>query len=110
MDCANIEIREETVEDNMLTFGLLTPEIDSARSKMKHSEYRVLDDCLSEAIGQIRNNTYCGSDTSGPILSRNSINLLSSGLVMYRGWPKIYQENYTCQQAYKFITWFPILI
>ena len=83
MDGANIEIREETVEDNMLTFGLLTPEIDSARSKMKHGEYKVHDDCLLEAIGQIRNNMYRGSDTSGPILNRNSINLLSSGLVMY---------------------------
>ena len=71
MDGANIEIREETVEDNMLTFGLLTPEIDSAHSKMKHGEYKVHDDCLSEAIGQIRNSMYYGSDTSGPILSRN---------------------------------------
>ena len=83
MDGANIKIREETVEDNTLNFGLLTPEIDLARSKMKLGEYKVHDDCLSEAIGQIRNNMYCGSDTSGPILSRNLINLLSSGLMMY---------------------------
>ena len=46
MDSANIEIREETVEDNILTFGLLTSEIDSTRSKMKHGEYKVQDDCL----------------------------------------------------------------
>ena len=78
-DVANIEIREETMENKMLTFGLLTPEIDSARSKMEHSEYKVHDDCISEAIGQIRNNIYCGSGNSGPILSRNSINLLVRG-------------------------------
>ena len=83
MDGANIVIREETRNDNMLTFGLLTPEIDSARSEMKHGEYKVHDDCILEAIGQIRNDMYCGSDTSAPILNRNSINLLSSGLVMY---------------------------
>ena len=41
MDGANTEIREETVEDNMLTFGLLTPEIDSARSKIQHGKYKV---------------------------------------------------------------------
>ena len=83
MDGANIEIREETGEDNMLTFGLLTPEIDSARFKMKYGEYKVHNNCLSEAIGQIRNNMYSGSDTSGPILSRKSTNLFRSGLVIY---------------------------
>ena len=83
IDGANIVIGEETREDNMLAFGLLTREIDSERSKMKHGEYKVHNDCLLEAIGQIRDNMYCGSDTSGPILNRNSINLLKSGLVMY---------------------------
>ena len=83
MDDANIVICEETRKDNMLSFGLLPPEIDSACSKMKHGEYKVHYDCLLEVIGQIRNNMYRGSDTFGPILNRNSINLLSSGLVMY---------------------------
>ena len=82
-DDANIEIREETVEDDMLSFQLLTPEIDSAHSKMKHGEHKVQNDCLSEAIGQIRKGMDCVSGTSGLILSRNAINLLSSGLVMY---------------------------
>ena len=50
-DGANNEIREETGEDNMLTFGFLTPEIDSAHSKMKHDETKVHDNYISEAIG-----------------------------------------------------------
>ena len=83
MDGANIVIREEIRKDNMLTFGLLTPEIDSAHSKMRHGEYKFHDDCLLEAIGQTTNTVHCGSDISGPIVNRNSINLLSSGLVMY---------------------------
>ncbi len=68
MDGANIEIREETGEENMFTFGLHTPDIDGARNQMKYGEYKVRDDRLSEAINQIKNNMYCGSDTSGPIL------------------------------------------
>ena len=83
MDGATIEMREETGEDIMLTFGLLTPEIDSLRSKMRNGEYMVHDDRLTEATGQIRNNMYSGSDILGPIFSRNTINLPSSGLVMY---------------------------
>ena len=50
----------------------------SERSKMKYGERKVHEDRLSEANGQIRNKMQCGSDTSGPILSRNTINLLSS--------------------------------
>ena len=61
MDGANIEVREETGEDTMLNFGIPTPEIDSARSKMKYSEYKVHGDRLSEAIGQIRNIMYTQS-------------------------------------------------
>ena len=95
MDGANIEIREETGEDKMLTFGLLTPEIDSERSKMKHWECKVRDDCLSEAICQIRNDMYCGSDTSRPILTRNSINLLSSGVGDVQHQPQNYITSYS---------------
>ncbi len=68
MDGANIEIREEQGEENMFTFGLLTPEIESARNKVKYGEYKVRDDRLTEAINQIRNNKYCKSDTSEPII------------------------------------------
>ena len=56
VDGANIEIREETGENKMFTFGLLTTEIDSARCKMKYGEYMAHDDRLSKAICQIRNN------------------------------------------------------
>ena len=90
MDAANIEIRQETGEDNMLTFGLLTPEIDSARFKVKHGEYKVHDDCFSEAIGQISNKMYCGSNTLGLILSQDSINLICSGLMMYTVWTLLF--------------------
>ena len=83
MGGANIEIRAETGEDNMLTLRLLTAEIDSIRSKMKYGEYKVHDDRFSEAIDQIRNNIYCDSDTSGSILIRNTINPHSSGLLTY---------------------------
>jgi len=69
MDGANIEIREECGEENMFTFGLETPEIDSARNKMKYGEYKVHDDRLSEAISQIQSNMYCGPDTSGPVVN-----------------------------------------
>ena len=77
MDGENIEIHEGTVEYNMHTFGLLTPEIGIARSKKKHGEYQVHDDCPSEALGQIRNNMDCGSDNLGPTVSLNSTNLLA---------------------------------
>lgn len=69
MDGANIEIREEIGEENMFTFGLSAPEIDQARNQLKYGEYKVHDDRLSEAMHQIQSNMYCGSDTSGPIMS-----------------------------------------
>lgn len=69
MDGANIEIREEQGEENMFIFGLLTPEIDSERNKLKYGEYKVNDDRLNEAMRQIESNVFCGSDTSGPILN-----------------------------------------
>ena len=72
MDGANLEIREETGEDNMFTFGLLTPEINSGRYKMNYGKYKVQDDRLWKAIGQTKNSKYYGSDTSGPILTRNT--------------------------------------
>lgn len=69
MDGANIEIREEQGEDNMFTFGLLTPQIDQERNKLKYGEHKVHDDRLSEAMHQIQNNMYCESDTAGPIMN-----------------------------------------
>ena len=83
IDGADIEIREEIGEDTMFTFGLLTADIDSARHKMNYGEYKVQDVRVSGAIGQIRNNMYYGSDTSGPILTRNTIISHSSVLVTY---------------------------
>ena len=108
MDGANFEIREETVEDNMLTLRLLTPEIDSARSKMKYGEYKVHGDCLSEAIVKSGITCIVVRTLQGQFLSRNSINLLSSRLVMYSRWKKILeypnlQFTKLCQNLPKFI-------
>ena len=69
MDGANIEIREETGDDNMFVFGLHTPEIDHARNQLKYGEYKVRDERLFEAMNQIQSNMYCGSDTSRPIMN-----------------------------------------
>ena len=63
IDEANIEIREEIGEDNMLTFGLVTTDIRSARHTMKYGEHTVQDVRVSGTIDQIKNNMYYGSDT-----------------------------------------------
>ena len=99
VDGANIETREETGDDKMFTFGLLTPEIYSARCKMKYGEYKVHDDRISEAIGQIRNSMKCGQDTSGPILTQNTINPLSFGVgdVHYLDLPILIEIKTNCQ-------------
>mmetsp|Transcript_13763 Transcript_13763/g.28238 ORF Transcript_13763/g.28238 Transcript_13763/m.28238 type:complete len:880 (-) Transcript_13763:992-3631(-) len=68
MDGANIEIREETGDDNMFVFGLLTEEIDDARNALKYGHYKVRDSRLDEVFEQIRSNRFCGSDVSEPIL------------------------------------------
>ena len=69
---------------------------------MKYGEYKVHDDRLSEAIGQIKDNMRCGSETSGLILTRNTINPLGLGFMMYTTltflfyakWKPIVQEEH----------------
>lgn len=69
MDGANIEIREETGEENMFVFGLLTPEVDHARNQLKYGEFKVRDSRLTEAMAQIQRNMYCAVETTGPIIN-----------------------------------------
>jgi len=68
MDGANIEIREEVGDDQIFIFGLLTPEIESARDACKYGQYKVVDSRLEEAISQIKSGKFCGQDTAGPIV------------------------------------------
>lgn len=69
MDGANIEIREEIGEDNMFTFGLLTPEIDGARNDVKYGKHVVRDDRLSEAMHQIQSNMFCEQEPTNQIMN-----------------------------------------
>eukprot|EP00184_Porphyridium_aerugineum_P001152 CAMPEP_0184693550 /NCGR_PEP_ID=MMETSP0313-20130426/1734_1 /TAXON_ID=2792 /ORGANISM="Porphyridium aerugineum, Strain SAG 1380-2" /LENGTH=879 /DNA_ID=CAMNT_0027151647 /DNA_START=531 /DNA_END=3170 /DNA_ORIENTATION=+ len=68
MDGANIEIREEVGDEQIFIFGLLTPEIESARNALKYGQYKVSDARLDEAVNQIRSGKYCDQDVSGPIV------------------------------------------
>eukprot|EP00190_Bangiopsis_sp_CCMP1999_P005735 CAMPEP_0198725658 /NCGR_PEP_ID=MMETSP1475-20131203/2918_1 /TAXON_ID= ORGANISM="Unidentified sp., Strain CCMP1999" /NCGR_SAMPLE_ID=MMETSP1475 /ASSEMBLY_ACC=CAM_ASM_001111 /LENGTH=873 /DNA_ID=CAMNT_0044487465 /DNA_START=98 /DNA_END=2719 /DNA_ORIENTATION=- len=68
MDGANIEIREEIGDDNMFIFGLLEEEVDKARNDLKYGGYQVNDSRLQEAIKQIEQNKYSGSDVSEPLV------------------------------------------